>query len=157
MGRISIVVARMFLGVCFLVFGGDKVFGGEFMAKGSLAAWSQTQLAGGKVFAFYRPFLENIVIPNDRLFAIAVAFGEFALGIALVAGVMLRPAGALGILLVASICFSSAAPPPNAEFSMILGSVLQFATLALLMFIFAANADDKKPGSGSRSKKKEKD
>lgn len=157
MGRLSIVIARMFLGICFLVFGGNKVFGGEFMTKGSLAAWSQKQIAEGHVFAFYRPFLEKVVIPHDRIFAIGVAFGEFALGIALVAGVALRPAGVLGILLVTSICLSSAAPPPNAAFSVILGSVLQFAALALLMFIFAANADEKKSGSGSRSKKKEKD
>lgn len=157
MGRLSIVIARMFLGICFLVFGGNKVFGGEFMAKGSLAAWSQKQIAEGHVFAFFRPFLETVVIPNDRLFAIAVAFGEFALGIALVAGVMLRPAGVLGILLVACIALSSTAPPAGATFSMILGGALQFAALACLLFIFAANADEKKSGSSSRSKKKEKE
>ena len=40
------VFARIVLGLYFLVFGGDKILGGEFTAPGRLADWTAEQLAG---------------------------------------------------------------------------------------------------------------
>lgn len=157
MGRLSIHVARLFLGVCFLVFGGTNIFGGDFLARGHLAGWAQKQIAGGHVFPFYRTFLETVVIPNDHAFAILVAFAEFTLGIALVAGVFLGPAGVIGIVLIAAIGFASAAPPAGAGVSTALASTLTFASIMLLLLVISSSAEAKRAGAPSRGKKRDKD
>jgi uncharacterized membrane protein YphA (DoxX/SURF4 family) len=157
MGGTAIHVARLFLGVCFLVFGGSKIFGGEFLSPGFVADWARKQIEEGHVYSFYVPFLENVVIPNGRVFAFAVAFGEFILGISLVSGALLRPFGFLGILLLTNIALCSVAPEPGASVSAILGGTLQFTSLILLLFVIATNAEAARARGGGKGKKKKEE
>lgn len=49
---------------------------------------------------FYRSFVESVVLPNKALFAGMVAFGELAIGLAMILGLATRYAAAAGAFLV---------------------------------------------------------
>ena len=61
-------------------------------------------------FAFYRPFIETVVLPNKTLFAALVAWGELAVGLALVVGLATRYASAFGAILVLNFWFAKGLP-----------------------------------------------
>ncbi len=153
------IFARIVLGLYFLVFGGDKILGGKFTASGQLADWTAEQIAGGHAFSFVRPFLETIVIPNGHLLSWIVAISEFGLGLALLSGLFLEPAAALGAVLVAVIGLSSAAPPAGAGLAATIGGTLQFVSLILLLLVISTGGEGVSLGGGGRSaprgKKKE--
>ena len=149
LNRVVRLGARIILGLMFLVLGGDKIFGGQFTGKGTIAGWVTNEAAAGHVFSFYRPFLEKIVAPNDWLFAWLIALGEFALGIALISGVLLRIAAFLGAIEVAAIGLGSAAPPAGASLAEAVAGSLKFLPLILLLLVIAVEADaDPLGGSG---------
>lgn len=56
---------------------------------------------------FYRPFLEQVVIPHAHAFALAVAWGEALLGISLFLGAFTNLASLLGIFLMANLYLAS--------------------------------------------------
>ena len=80
-----------------------------------------------------------------------------AVGIALVAGVFLGPAGVIGIILIAAIGCASAAPPVGADVSTALASTLTFASIMLLLLVISSTVEPKRAGGPSRGKKKDKD
>jgi len=51
-------------------------------------------------FAFYWPFIENVIIPHKVVFANLVRLGELGLGLALVSGTVTRLAAFLGVVMV---------------------------------------------------------
>ena len=57
-------------------------------------------------FGFFRPFLESVVLPNNALFAILVAWGELLVGLAMVLGVATRYAGFAGAFMLANFWFA---------------------------------------------------
>jgi uncharacterized membrane protein YphA (DoxX/SURF4 family) len=142
------VLARIVLGLYFLVFGGDKIISGQFTAPTQLADWTAEQLAGGHAFPIVRPFLEEIVMPNGHLLSWVVAIAEFGLGICLLTGLLLGPAAALGAVLMAVIGFASTAPPPGAGLAATLGGTLQFVALILLLLMISADAERLSLGRG---------
>lgn len=139
--RVVRLGARIILGLMFLVLGGDKLVGGQFTSKGFLAGWATGQIAAGKALGFYQPFLQQVVVPNDWLFAWAIAIGEFVLGIALISGVLLRPMALLGALEVACIGAASAAPVPGASLAATVAGTLTFIPLILLLLTIAGEAE----------------
>lgn len=60
-------------------------------------------------FEFYRSFIESIVMPNKGIFAALVAWGEFAVGVALVIGLATRYAVAAGAVMVLNFWFGKGA------------------------------------------------
>jgi thiosulfate dehydrogenase [quinone] large subunit len=97
-----IVVLRVYTGVFFLYYGFGKVRNPNF-ADG-LGGFVNSRLE--ESFGFMRPFLESAVLPNKALFAFLVAWGEFAIGIALILGLATRWASAAGALMVAAFWFT---------------------------------------------------
>jgi len=97
-----IVVLRVYTGLFFAWHGFSKLTRDNFAAglEGFLNAQS------GNTFAFYRPFVESVVLPNNGLFAVLVSWGEFAVGIALILGLATRYATAGGALLVLNFWFA---------------------------------------------------
>jgi thiosulfate dehydrogenase [quinone] large subunit len=97
-----IVLLRVYTGVFFAWHGFGKLRRGDFSAgmEGFLNA--QT----GKTFAFYRTFLESVVLPNKAVFAALVSWGEFAVGVAMILGLATRYAAAAGALLVINFWFA---------------------------------------------------
>lgn len=103
-----LALLRIYVGVYFLLAGWGKMMrGGE---------WPPIMVRilegnADKSFAFYKGFLESVVIPNAEVFAYLVAYGEFALGLAMIFGFMTRLASILGIFMVLNFCFMKGLSP----------------------------------------------
>lgn len=97
-----LVVLRVYTGVYFLYYGFGKLRRDNF-ADG-MVSFLNSQLESS--FGIYRPFLESVVLPNNSLFAFLVAWGEFAVGIALILGLATRYAAIVGAFLVVNFWFA---------------------------------------------------
>jgi len=100
-----IVMLRVYTGLFFAWHGLGKIRRENFGdgMEGFLGAQA------GKSFEFYRPFIENVVLPNKAIFASLVAWGELAVGIAMVVGLATRYAAVAGIILVVNFWFAKGA------------------------------------------------
>jgi uncharacterized membrane protein YphA (DoxX/SURF4 family) len=86
-----LVVLRVYLGIVFLVAVWPKL-----TAAGGFGPRLETfveRAALPNAHAFYRPFLEGVVLPNASLFAVLVAVGELLVGLSLVTGTLTRVGG----------------------------------------------------------------
>jgi thiosulfate dehydrogenase [quinone] large subunit len=97
-----LVLLRVYTGVYFLYYGFGKLRRDNF-ADG-MVSFLNSQLESS--FGIYRPFLESVVLPNYSLFAFLVAWGEFAVGIALILGLATRYAAIVGAFLVVNFWFA---------------------------------------------------
>lgn len=97
-----IVLLRVYTGIFFAWHGFGKLRRGEFAngLEGFLNAQADNS------FAFYRPFIDAIVLPNKVFFAALVAWGELAIGLAMILGLATRYAAAAGALLVLNFWFA---------------------------------------------------
>jgi len=91
-----IVLLRIYAGVFFAYHGVGKLRQDDF-ASGLAGFLSRTLDSG---FSFYRPFLESVVLPSKELFAVLVAWGELAVGVALILGLATRYAAFTGAFMV---------------------------------------------------------
>jgi thiosulfate dehydrogenase [quinone] large subunit len=62
------------------------------------------------------PVLESFVLPHAKPIAFLVAYGELAIGVALVLGLLTRTASGCGVVYMFSLLFSANYPGPNAAF-----------------------------------------
>jgi len=97
-----ITLLRVYTGVFFLYFGFGKIKRGNF-ADG-MEGFLNSQLEN--TFGFFRPFIESVVLPNKGLFGFLVAWGELAIGLALIIGFATRWASVAGAIMVASFWFA---------------------------------------------------
>ncbi len=95
-----IALLRIYTGVFFAKYGIGKLGRDDFNIRGFLENRLET------AFGFYQPLLENVFIPNAGLFSFLVAWGELALGIALILGVATRYAAFAGAFMVANFWFA---------------------------------------------------
>ncbi|MEQ9561140.1 MAG: DoxX family protein [Woeseiaceae bacterium] len=97
-----ILLLRIYAGVFFALQGLGKLRNGGF------ADGMQEFLAASldSSFSFYRPFIEIVVLPNKELFAALVAWGELAVGVALIIGLATRYAAFSGAYLVLNFWFA---------------------------------------------------
>jgi thiosulfate dehydrogenase [quinone] large subunit len=97
-----IALLRVYTGIFFLWHGFGKLRGEDFVE--SLNNFLSARLE--TAFAFYKPFLEVVVIPNPDVFAALVAWGELLLGLALIVGFATRYAAFAGAFLAANFWFA---------------------------------------------------
>lgn len=97
-----ILMLRIYTGLFFVWHGFGKLRRDNFSdgMEGFLAAQVE------RSFGFYQPFIESVVLPNKSLFAALVAWGEFAVGIAMILGLATRYAAVTGALLVMNFWFA---------------------------------------------------
>ena len=131
-----IVLLRVYTGVFFLKYGFGKLSRDNF-ADG-LAGFVNGNLENS--FGFFRPFLESVVLPNKGVFAFLVAFGEFAVGIALIIGLATRYAAAAGAVMVASFWFAKGQGFLDAHELIVLGNAIRAARGASLDLANAGGA-----------------
>ena len=100
-----ILMLRVYTGLFFLWNGVGKLRRDNFSdgMEGFLGAQADNS------FAFYRTFIESVVIPNKVIFASLVSWGECAIGIAMILGLATRYAAAAGAIMVLNFWFAKGA------------------------------------------------
>ena len=126
---------RISVGTLFLIFGQYKVFGTQFTLHGGFQFWINKFLEDG-AYPFMIPVLRGFVLPHDTAIAFLVAYGELAIGMALVFGVLVRPASAFGLLYMLALLFSGNYPGAHAPLWQYFGASLDHFVLALCFLSF---------------------
>jgi thiosulfate dehydrogenase [quinone] large subunit len=83
------------------------------------------------------PVLKNFVLPHATLIAFLVAYGELAIGLSLVFGVLVRPASVCGVVYMLALLSSANYPGTNAPVWQYFGASLDHSVLALCFGAFA--------------------
>lgn len=91
-----IAILRVFFGYYFFQDGLDKLTGG-FTGPEGLEKWLTTKTTGA--FGWYKPFLTDVVIPYHQIFAGLVTWGMILAGLALLVGLLTRPAALAGLFM----------------------------------------------------------
>jgi thiosulfate dehydrogenase [quinone] large subunit len=86
--------------------------------------------------------LRGFVLPHATPIAYLVAYGELALGLALVLGVLVRAASAFGLLFMLTLLVSSDYPGHGAAFWQYFGASLSHSVFALCFFVFLIGRAD---------------
>jgi uncharacterized membrane protein YphA (DoxX/SURF4 family) len=141
--RRAVAVLRIGVGVLFLIFGEYKVFGTQFTLSGGFQGWIERFIASHSAYPFMVPILQGFVLPHETTIAFLVAYGEFAIGLGLVFGILVRTASAFGAIYMLALLFSSNYPGPQAAFWQYFGASLDHSVLALC---FVALALSEPPG-----------
>lgn len=101
-----IVVLRVYTGLFFTWNAIGKIRRDNF-ADG-MEGFLNAQLENS--FAFYRPFIETVVLPNKTMFAAMVAWGELTVGLLMIVGLATRYAAAVGAILVLNFWLAKGMP-----------------------------------------------
>lgn len=132
---------RLAVGALFLIFGEYKVFGTQFTLGGGFQYWIERFLKEG-AYPFMVPVLRGFVLPHGTAIAFLVAYGELAIGLALVLGLLVRPASVCGLLYMLTLLLSADYPGAGAAFWQYFGAALDHMVLALCFAALAlGNAD----------------
>ena len=132
---------RIAVGALFLIFGQYKVFGTQFTLGGGFQFWINRFLEHG-AYPFMVPVLQKFVLPHGRAIAFLVAYGELAIGLGLVLGILVRTASVCGMVYMLALLFSSNYPGPRAAFWQYFGAALDHLVLAICFAALAlGNAD----------------
>jgi thiosulfate dehydrogenase (quinone) large subunit len=138
---LALAALRIAVGFFFLIFGQYKVFGREFTRGGGFESWINSFISQG-AYPFMVPVLKGFVLPHATIIAFLVAYGEFAIGLGLVLGVLVRPASICGLVFMLTMLFSSAYPGAHAPFWQYFGASLSQSVFALCFAAFALGHAD---------------
>jgi len=137
----ALAFLRVSVGILFLIFGQYKVFGTQFTLHGGFPFWINHFLQDG-AYPFMVPVLRGFVLPHATPIAFLVAYGELAIGLALLLGVCVRPASAFGLLFMLTLLFSSNYPGAQAPLWQYFGASLDHSVLALCFAAFLMGRSD---------------
>ena len=132
---------RISVGVLFLIFGQYKVFGAQFTLGGGFQLWINRFLEHG-AYPFMVTVLRDFVLPHGTAIAFLVAYGELAIGLGLILGLLVRPASVCGMIYMLTLLFSSDYPGSQAAFWQYFGAALDHLVLALCFTAFALGHAD---------------
>jgi thiosulfate dehydrogenase [quinone] large subunit len=132
---LALAVLRIAIGVLFLIFAQYKVFGTQFTLHGGFQFWINRFLEDG-AYPFMKPILKNFVLAHATPLAFFVAYGELAIGISLVTGILVRASSFFGLIFMLSLLFSSNYPGPQAPLWQYFGASLDHSVLALCFLAF---------------------
>jgi uncharacterized membrane protein YphA (DoxX/SURF4 family) len=132
---------RIAVGCLFLIFAQYKVFGTQFTLQGGFQFWINRFLHDG-AYPFMVPVLQRIVLTHATAIAFLVAYGEFAIGVALVSGIWVRTASAFGLIYMLSLLFASNYPGAHAPLWQYFGASLDHSVLALCFLTFICARSD---------------
>jgi len=140
----TIVLAglRVAVGLLFLIFGEYKVFGTQFTLGGGFQFWIHRFLADG-AYPFMVPILQNFVLVHGTAMAFLVAYGELAIALGLILGVLVRTASVCGLIYMLVLLFASNYPGAHAAFWQYFGAALDHLVLAICFAAFALGDADR--------------
>jgi len=137
----SLSMLRFAVGCLFLIFAEYKVAGTQFTLHGGFQYWINQFLQQG-AYPFMVPVLKKLVLPHATPIAFLVAYGELAIGIALVLGILVRAASVFGLIYMLTLLFSSNYPGAEAPFWQYFGASLNHLVLAMCFATFALTRQD---------------
>jgi len=149
---LALAVLRIAIGVLFLIFAEYKVFGTQFTLHGGFQFWINRFLEDG-AYPFMKPILKNFVLAHATPLAFFVAYGELAIGISLVTGILVRAASFFGLIFMLSLLFSSNYPGPQAPLWQYFGASLDHSVLALCFLTFLVGRSENALSLASLRKK----
>jgi len=135
---------RIAVGCLFLIFGEYKVFGTQFTLHGGFAWWINRFLQSDAAYPFFVPVLQKIVLPHAVPIAFLAAYGELAIGLALVSGIWVRIASGFGLVYMISLVLASNFPGSPAPFWEYFGASLDHSVLALCFMSFIIAGGDER-------------
>ncbi len=112
----ALALLRVVLGVFFCMFAEPKVFGTAFTLHGGFEEDVRGFLSSGSAYPLARPFLAGILAHWATPVAFSVAYGELAIGLSLVSGVLSRVASVFGFALMMLLWVSSGYPGAHVAF-----------------------------------------
>jgi thiosulfate dehydrogenase (quinone) large subunit len=131
----ALATLRICVGLLFLIFAQYKVFGSQFTRGGGFQFWINRFLTEG-AYPFMVPVLQKFVLLHGTSIAFLAAYGELAIGLALVTGILVRPASICGVIYMLTLLFSANYPGPHAAFWQYFGASLEHLVLALCFLVF---------------------
>ena len=137
----ALALLRIGVGILFLIFGQYKVLGTAFTLHGGFQFWINKFLEGG-TYPFMAPILRGFVLPRATSIAFLVAYGELAIGLALVLGILVRSASFCGLIFMLTMLFSSDYPGAGAAFWQYFGASLSHSVFALCFAAFLIARSD---------------
>jgi len=132
----ALAVLRIGVAIFFLIFAQYKIFSAQVTLHGGFQFWINKFLIEGGAYPFMAPILRNFVLPHATPIAFLVAYGELAIGLALLLGVFVRPASIAGLIFMLTLLFSSDYPGPSAPLWQYFGASLSHSGFALCFVTF---------------------
>src|SRR5262249_10688705 len=132
----AMVVARVAVGVMFIMFAQYKLLHKDFAREGYakyVTGYVQESSVG-----FYKPVLKE-TLKHPKIFAYAVAVSELLIGLSMVLGFWVRPFSILGALFMLNLLLATWHLPPGTPAWRYLGNQLETIPLLLLFAIFYAH------------------
>ena len=124
------------------MFGQYKVFGIQFTLGGGFEHWIDTFVEQG-AYPFMTPVLRGFVLAHATVIAFLVAYGELAIGVALVSGILVRTASVCGLIFMLALLFSSNYPGAGAPLWQYFGASLNHLVLASCFTAFVFGDADR--------------
>src|SRR6266436_5887390 len=137
----ALALLRIGVGIFFLIFGQYKVFSTAFALHGGFQFWINKFLEGG-AYPFMAPILHGFVLRHATSIAFLVAYGELAIGLALVLGILVRSASFCGLVFMLTMLFSSDYPGAGAPFWQYFGASLSHSVFSLCFAAFLLGRAD---------------
>ena len=138
----ALAFLRIAVGIFFFIFGEYKVFGPQFTLHGGFQFWINKFLNEGGAYPFMVPILRGFVLSHATAIAFLVAYGEFAIGLALILGAFVRAASICGLIFMLTLLFSSDYPGASAAFWQYFGASLSHSVFALCFLAFLLGRPD---------------
>jgi uncharacterized membrane protein YphA (DoxX/SURF4 family) len=138
----ALALLRIGVGLFFLTFAQYKILSTQFTLHGGFQFWINKFLTEGGAYPFMAPVLRNFVLPHATPIAFLVAYGELAIGLALLLGVFVRPASAFALIFMLTLLFSSDYPGPSAPLWQYFGASLSHSVFALCFLAFLLARSD---------------
>jgi uncharacterized membrane protein YphA (DoxX/SURF4 family) len=132
---VAIAILRIAVGLFFVVFGEYKVFGTEFTLHGGFQEGVKGFISSGSAYPFMVPFLRMLLAHGATPVAFLVAYGELAIGLSLVSGVLSRVASAFGFVLMTLLWLSGGYPGIHSAFWAYWASSENWTILALCFVV----------------------
>jgi uncharacterized membrane protein YphA (DoxX/SURF4 family) len=136
-GAQALAALRIAIGALFVIFGESKVFDDWFTAGGGFESAVRSFIQQGIAYPFMVNTLKTFVLPHTRFLAFLVAYGELAIGLSLVSGVLVRTASVFSAVYMVLLTCSASYPGDHLPFWRYVAFSLEHSVFLLCFVAFA--------------------
>ncbi|HEU4627661.1 MAG TPA: DoxX family membrane protein [Steroidobacteraceae bacterium] len=132
----ALAFLRIAVGTLFLIFAQYKILSTEFIWGGGFRYWINLFIKDG-AYPFMKPILEGFVLSHATAIAILATYGELAIALSLISGLLVRVASVFGAIFMLTLLFSANYPGPDVPFWRYFGYSLEHSVFFLCFVTFA--------------------